>query len=107
MSGVDDLRGAGMPWGSGKRKFAARAGPSIARSGLHTVNKFLTVLLLRAQMCRASVGRRFAKTRPRAVLLQQNADCDVIRNAITSCNSRKRPVREVTSCVGAWSNYYF
>ena len=37
----------------------ARAGPSIARSGLHTVNKLHTVLLLRAPMCRACVGRRF------------------------------------------------
>ena len=45
--------------GAQERKFAARAGPSIARSGLHTVNKLLTVLLLRAPMCRASVGRRF------------------------------------------------
>ena len=45
--------------GTQERKFAACAGPSIARSGLHTVNKLLTVLLLRAPMCRASVGRRF------------------------------------------------
>ena len=45
--------------GAQERKFAARAGPSIARSGLHTVNKLLTLLLLRAPMCRASVGRRF------------------------------------------------
>ena len=36
---------------------------SIARSGLHMVNKLLTVLLLRAPMCRASVGRRFREDR--------------------------------------------
>ena len=45
--------------GAQERKFAARAGPSLARSGLHIVNKLLTVLLLRVPMCRASVGWRF------------------------------------------------
>ena len=40
-----------------------RAGLSIARLGLHMVNKLCTVLLLRAPtcMCRASVGWRFCK----------------------------------------------
>ena len=45
-------------WGTGK-EFAVRTEPSITRSGLHTVNKLLTVLLLRVPMCRASVGWRF------------------------------------------------
>ena len=44
--------------GAQERKFAARAGPSIASSGLHTVNKLLTVLL-QAPKCRATVGQRF------------------------------------------------
>ena len=45
--------------GAQERKFAVRAGPSNTRSGLHTANKLLTVLFLRAPMCRASVRRRF------------------------------------------------
>ena len=45
--------------GGQERKFMVRAGPSITLSGLHMVNKLLTVLLLRAPMCRASVGRCF------------------------------------------------
>ena len=89
--------------GAQKRKFAACAGPSIARSGLHTVYKRLTVLLLRAPMCRASVGRRFHEDKAVRVLLilQQNADYQ------SPWPRRLGPVRDVTSCVGAWSNYYF
>ena len=45
--------------GAQERKFVACAGPSIACSGLRTVNRLLTVLLLRVPMCRASVGWRF------------------------------------------------
>ena len=45
--------------GAQERKFTTRAGPSIAHSGPHTVNKLLTVLLLRVPMSRASVGRLF------------------------------------------------
>ena len=71
--------------GAQERKFAARAGPSIARSGLHMVNKLLTVLLLRASMCRASVGRRFRKDKAVRVLLQQNVDYAVLRNVQSPC----------------------
>ena len=88
--------------GHRKRKFAARAGPSIARSGLHTVNKLLTVLLLRVTMCRAStsVGWCFRKDK-------------AVRSSYCKTRNKpyyiifKRPVRDVTSCVGAWSNYYY
>ena len=68
-----------------RRKFVAHAGLSIARSGLHTVNKLLTVLLLRAPMCRASVGRRFREDKAVRVLLQQNADYAVLRNVQSPC----------------------
>ena len=47
--------------GAQERKLAACAGPSIVCSGLYTVNKLITVLLLQAPMCRASVGRRFCE----------------------------------------------
>ena len=86
--------------GAQERKFAACAGPSIACSGLHTVNKLLTVLLLRAPMCRASVGRRFCEDK-----------------AVRSSYSKTRimpyyvrfnhHVRDAMSGVDAWSNYYF
>ena len=86
--------------GAEERKFAMRAGLSIAHSGLHTVNKLLTVILLRAPMCRASVGRcihedkavrsSYSKTRIMPYYVMFN-----------------RHVRNVTSCMGAWSNYYF
>ena len=85
--------------GAQERKFAARAGPSIARSGLHTVNKLLTVLLLREPMCRASAGWRFRE--------------DAVRSSYSKTwimpyyAMFNRPVRDVTSCVGARSNYYF
>ena len=85
--------------GAQERKFAARAGPSIARSGLHTVNKLLTVLFLRAPMCRASVGP--AKTRPCGPPTVKRGLCRVTYAMFN------RPVCDVTSCVGAWSNYYF
>ena len=86
--------------GAQERKFAARAGPSIACSCLHTVNKLLTVLLLRVPMCRASVGRHFREDKT------VQSSCSKTR--ITLCYAMfKRPVRDVTSCVGAWSNYYF
>ena len=42
-----------------KRKLVVLAGPSNTCSGLHMVNKLLTVLLLQVPMCRASVGQRF------------------------------------------------
>ena len=88
--------------GAQERKFADRAGPSIARSGLHTVNKLLTVLLLRVPMCRASAGWRFREDK-------------AVRSSGSYSKMRimpyyaifKRPVRDVTSCVGARSNYYF
>ena len=85
--------------GAQERKFAARAGPSIARSGLHTVNKLHTVLLLRAPMCRASVGRHFHEDK--AVRSSYS------KTRIMLCYAMfNRHVRDVTSCVGAWSNYY-
>ena len=71
-----------------ERKFAVRAGPSIACSGLHTVNKLLIVLLLRAPMCRASVGRRFHEDKAR-------------QSSYMYCVMFNRHVRDVTSCVGA------
>ena len=86
--------------GAQERKFAARAGPRIARSGLHTVNKLHTVLRLWAPMCRASVGRRFRKDK--AV----RSSCSKTR-IMPYYAMFKRPVRDVTSCMGAWSNYYF
>ena len=86
--------------GAQERKFAARAGPSIARSGLHTVNKLLTMLLLQVSICRASVGRRFREDK-----------------AVRSSYSKTRimphyvmfnhHVCDVTSRMGAWYNYYF
>ena len=81
-----------------ERKFAARAGLSIASSGLHTVNKLHTVLLLRAPMCRASIGRRFRKDK--AVRSSYS------KTRIMPCYAmfNRPPVRDVTSCVGAWSN---
>ena len=45
--------------GAQERKLAAHVGLSNTRSGLYTVNKQLTVLLLQVPMCRASVGRCF------------------------------------------------
>ena len=86
--------------GAQERKFAAHAGPSIARSGLHTVNKLLTVLLLRAPMCKASVGRRFREDK---AMWSSYSKTQIMLyyNAIF-----KRPVRDVTSCVGAWSNIF-
>ena len=60
-----------------------RAGPSITHSGLHTVNKLLAVLLLRAPMCRASVRTVFSEGR--AVLLHQNVDYAVLRNVQSPC----------------------
>ena len=82
--------------GAQERKFVVLTGPSITCSGLHTVNKVLTVLLLRAPLCRVSVGRRFHEDK-----------------AVRSSYSKTRimyyamfirsPVRDVTSCVGAWS----
>ena len=86
--------------GAQERKFAARAGPSIARSGLHTVNKLLTVLLLRAPMCRASVGQRFHEDKAVRSSIAKHGLC-----CITQCSIA--PMRDVTSCVGAWSNYSF
>ena len=86
--------------GAQERKFAAHAGPSIARSGLHTVNKLLTVLLLRAPMCRAGVGRRFREDK--AVPSSYSKMRIMLYYAIFN-----RPVCNVTSCVGARSNYYF
>ena len=86
--------------GAQERKFAARAGPSIACSGLHTVNKLLTLLLLRVPMCRASVGWCFREDK--AVRSSYS------KTRIMPCYAMfKRHVRDVTSCVGAWSNYYF
>ena len=68
------------------------AGPSIVHSGQHAVNKLLTVLLLRAPMCRVSAGRRFAKTRPCSKT--QTMPYYIMFN---------RHVCDVTSCVSAWS----
>ena len=86
--------------GAQERKFAARAGPSIVRSGLHTVNKVLNVLLLRAPMCRARVGWRFCEDK--AVRSSYSKMRIIPYYAMFNC-----PVRDVTSCVGAWSKYYF
>ena len=83
--------------GAQERKFAAHAGPSIARSGLHMVNKLLTVLLLRAPMCRASVGRRFREDKASYNKTQ-------IMPYYVMFNYH---VRDVMLCVGAWSNYCF
>ena len=86
--------------GAQERKFTARAGPSIASSGLHMVKKLHTVLLLRAPMCRASVGWRFHEDK--AVRSSYS------KMRIMPCYAMfNRPVRDVMSCVGAWSDYYF
>ena len=59
---------------------------------------YLQRLLLRAQMCRARVGRCFRKDK--AVRSSYS------KTRIMPCYAMfKRPVRDVTSCVGAWSNY--
>ena len=86
--------------GAQERKFVVCAGPSIARLGLHTVNKLLTVLVLRALMCRASVGQRFREDK--AVRSSYSKTWTMPYYAMFN-----RPVRDVTSCMGAWSNYYF
>ena len=85
--------------GAQERKFAAHARPSIARSSLHTVNKLLTMLLLRAPLCRASVGRHFCEDKAvRSYSKTQIMPYYVMLN---------RHVLDVTSCMGTWSNYYF
>ena len=70
------------------------------QSGLHTVNILLTVLLLRAPMCRASVGWRSRKDKA----VWSSCSKTQLMQYYTMFN---HPVRDVTSCVGAWSNYYF
>ena len=59
-------------------------GPSNMRSGLHTANKLLTVLLLRApcvELCRTA----FSQRQGWAVHLLQNMDYAVLRNAQAPC----------------------
>ena len=77
-----------------ERKLVARARPSNTHSGLHTANKLLTVLLLRAPMCRASVGQCFHEDKAE-------------RSSYSKMRIRPYTARDVTSCVGARSNYYF
>ena len=75
-------------YGVQKRKVAARTEPSNSRSGLHTANKVLSVLLLRAPTCKASVRRHFVKTRPGDL---PTAKCEL---GCIAC--------DVMLCVGAW-----
>ena len=49
-----------------ERKFAAQCAQDLAkRTGLHTANALLTVLLLRVPKCRVSLGRHFHKDKVR------------------------------------------
>ena len=71
---------------------------SNTHSGLHTANKLLTVLLLRVPMCRASVGRHFHEGKA-------GWSSYTAKWIMPYCELFKRHVRDVTSCMGAWSAY--
>ena len=80
------------------RKLAVHAGSSNTCSGVYKMNKLFTVLLLRAPMCRASVGSIFAKI--------------IMAGQSFYSKTRIRPymwhnARDITLCVAAWSDYYF
>ena len=80
---------AGMIVLEGHRKGnSRRAQDSQQRALVHTVNKLLTVLLLRAPiMCRASVA--FAKTRPCGLLAYSKT------RRIMLCSSRRRGIKSM------------
>ena len=93
--------------GAQERKFAARAGPSIARSGLHTVNKLLTLLLLRPPMCRASVGRRFREDKAVRSSYSKTRimPCYAMFNSSALCVTSRR-AWALGTIFSAYNNYY-
>ena len=77
--------------GAQQRKFAVHAGPSIARSGLYTVNKLLTVLhyehLCIEPQCFCEDKASYSKMQIMPYYVMSN-----------------HHLHDIMSCVGIWSN---